>query len=1457
MAQKENHNPKESFNWIRREARGPTYVSYSELSDRLACSFEFGDNGRAASCNYGGELLNMSAIDEEQGIIFAHGNFESTYYASLARAQRHDGGKATFGLGIAASQDPLSMAASSNQKSQNYRLELGQMTERGCFNYRWPYNEYALLLHEEKDPGPKEIGTCARMSFVKDGILYQVMRLEKQCRPEANIYHYVPWGVKVALAIGGPIRFAAFNTEDSSAVCEGNASVEHDVRQYLRVSKDSTNQLEIRVSQLDGDRYDPLCLECPDSKGDDIAAEGPCYAYADLPDGRRPLTLVAEFRLQKADSQSLPWPETPTSAEIYDYLGVYPYSRMATGVMWETVFLKREQESNYFSELPEANLVGRCVEKILTVDLVPVAFKNKENLEFEETGPLTLVSNLFLRPSINLESFFWKLRFLVKTYRFLATFKQLCSKDTSPESSSNEASDGMDEAHLHIIAPNVPKIESHHYEAKSAWNRTEVIENTISWQMDRLKESIERSVAYLARSFIQPGTQTNLSPLTSTMSQSNYYYVMMTLWYVVKRCDPFEFAWKWVEMDGMKSWPSDDCLLAHCLPPDYLLPKEKEKEKVAFLKWYHYASVWNLCVRKKRTLLPKAWKMKNLDMKVNLLERDARRAAASKLSACQPYSAEDEILDRLGFLAEPLNAEFWKRRAGSVASLTVKRILDRDFTRYLHPGRHSDGEPGRTCGPWEVYALCHHSRLLVENYQYGKDDTRTRKRKAEDAEIYRRELFIFLSGEACLIPCWERTNMASFQSEATSVLASTLLGICQKDLLWNRPIDESSEPAHKQVDTNSTYRQLNTDSSHSNHKKQDIELDTHNRPAIETLLVRLEGLQKVKTTAPPAIEWMRYKPPRQYHHSNFFNSLDDTPELFDHSRKGSSRIVKRFLSSSLNIHGRDIDEKPLSELNEEGISIMLKRHKLTVIDLKASDPEPCSDHIWQGYTSETSTVTDDKSGNLDMTKKLSDSLVDQEVQHRTIILPTSSNGIFGDFRLLALFSCVIHVDSMDCFINHQSRFPDFSCQKGNTWVTRITLRSWSKSEITPEDYRERTNRPGTSKSTATLPGSVRSIEHPIDEEDVRILLPLNLRDSLKFINEDAFAKEEQSPGIVNLTVSSIVLSTNGFGDFSQCTIISELLDQDDVKKRCKNIWEQFIHQPQTARCLTFLAILGLLCQKMADDYRRAMKYFIQTTRIDVSKREAYWFRMLIVTKRDSIFDGKSLLQVSDPLSQLQLGLWSLESMFKLHNSLESSMRCIEEASVELRSQIHYGPGRRSECLERICQESLELFDRNLDKLVVLNAELNQKIELNNRYKDSLSTILSLEDSRNSIRQNSTIQKLTYLTIGYLPIGLITAIFAIPSDQNVLIPRMGLGGYVASVIILLVITFVVAMYMGQLLRGFGKLTAFNSSSSGAGGVPPPNSGNASSGDSGRYSSRPSTLSSRSRRTIIDVEQGKGE
>lgn len=82
------------------------------------------------------------------------------------------------------------------------------------------------------------------------------------------------------------------------------------------------------------------------------------------------------------------------------------------------------------------------------------------------------------------------------------------------------------------------------------------------------------------------------------------------------------------------------------------------------------------------------------------------------------------------------------------------------------------------------------------------------------------------------------------------------------------------------------------------------------------------------------------------------------------------------------------------------------------------------------------------------------------------------------------------------------------------------------------------------------------------------------------------------------------------------------------------------------------------------------------------------------------------------------------------------------------------------------------FDSNLVKLTTVKANLESTIALHSRYKDAvsylhpvnvlldrmlmcdvkLSAVLALRDSRASLSQNSTIEKLTYLTIGYLPMA---------------------------------------------------------------------------------------------------------
>ncbi|KAI2472956.1 hypothetical protein F4781DRAFT_382422, partial [Annulohypoxylon bovei var. microspora] len=492
---------------------------------------------------------------------------------------------------------------------------------------------------------------------------------------------------------------------------------------------------------------------------------------------------------------------------------------------------------------------------------------------------------------------------------------------------------------------------------------------------------------------------------------------------------------------------------------------------------------------------------------------------------------------------------------------------------------------------------------------------------------------------------------------------------------------------------------------------------------------------------------------------------------------------------------------------------MLRHRRVSIIDFKASAPEHRNTKSWQGYRYEPSVLDHERSNNdpsnettlKGAKKRLSDSLVDQEVQHRTIILsaPSSMNTHIN----LKLFWRAFHIDSRDCFMNHDTKFPDFSCQTGNTWITRITLRSWARGprDYNPYDPHHFSTAQRALDSTSST-GFWNSVIHQEKwkDEDAPIEIPDSLKESLRFINEKAFKLEDANPSCVKLKVSSIVLSTNDFGDFSQCTVISELLKGKSRKlgQQCKSLWEGFIHQPQTARCLVFLNILGLLCQQMAVDYRNSMDYFIQ-------------FIHAFEIEKSFTFDENNLLKGTHGLMQLKLGLWSLESLFKLHNSLVTSMKCIEEASTELRVQISYGPGKRGEMLEKICQHSLGDFERKLNKLIVLNDELDQKIRLNSRYKDSLSTVLSLEDSRNSIRQNGTIQKLTYLTIGYLPMGLISAIFAIPSEQNVIIPSMGLVGFVVSIVGLFIITFTVAILIEPILRNLGKLTTIRPPSNGGG------------------------------------------
>jgi hypothetical protein len=63
--------------------------------------------------------------------------------------------------------------------------------------------------------------------------------------------------------------------------------------------------------------------------------------------------------------------------------------------MWETAFLERERKTDSPSELAEVRLLGRCLEKILQVDLVP---------EPNIPAGTALVSNIFSWANVDLKA---------------------------------------------------------------------------------------------------------------------------------------------------------------------------------------------------------------------------------------------------------------------------------------------------------------------------------------------------------------------------------------------------------------------------------------------------------------------------------------------------------------------------------------------------------------------------------------------------------------------------------------------------------------------------------------------------------------------------------------------------------------------------------------------------------------------------------------------------------------------------------------------------------------------------------------------------------------------------------------------------------------------------------------------------------------------------------------------
>jgi hypothetical protein len=522
----------------------------------------------------------------------------------------------------------------------------------------------------------------------------------------------------------------------------------------------------------------------------------------------------------------------------------------------------------------------------------------------------------------------WKTRFLVKAENFLSSIIETANGSLQHQNDKLQHQEGksQDQGGKSRDLSQVNRFQDHNKGDKTMpdsdtggklYQGTEAYIITAKATVHRIRHAIDRIMAYILKGILR-SRSTPLVIRPENTPGPNYYYVMVTIWYIVKHYPDLEAKWHWKNWYGGEK---DRGILGDSLDfrrhnPSPWSNHAVTKVKYSMLKWLHYESVLSL----QGSAIPPVWNAE--EDKVKRLRYAARTELVKRISLAQPYRADDEIADRLAFLAE----ELWPDldNAKKVADRITRRIQDREFTQTLNLCSTSAKE-GSDDGPWEVHALCHHSRLVVAHRKMCATDGGS----GDEVERFRRKFCQFLTSEASLMPCWERNSLSArrgfLRSESTAVLASTLVNIFQKDLEYIRYRDDSrsasrspstsdaGEETHENGSLTANTQSQVLDGKASGQSQGDPSVYhicpmRHLTPSgepgsAETLLTRqLETLEQLTSTRglERQIDYLKFRPPQIYHPEEFFKSFEDTPDLYTASaidRQTVPAVISKELST--------------------------------------------------------------------------------------------------------------------------------------------------------------------------------------------------------------------------------------------------------------------------------------------------------------------------------------------------------------------------------------------------------------------------------------------------------------------------------------------------------------------------------------------------------------------------------
>lgn len=184
--------------------------------------------------------------------------------------------------------------------------------------------------------------------------------------------------------------------------------------------------------------------------------------------------------------------------------------------------------------------------------------------------------------------------------------------------------------------------------------------------------------------------------------------------------------------------------------------------------------------------------------------------------------------------------------------------------------------------------------------------------------------------------------------------------------------------------------------------------------------------------------------------------------------------------------------------------------------------------------------------------------------------------------LVKAFIYMWHPPSIDTFDDHFRGSSRFSDAKADSWITSITLSFWC---LRQEKHTNAYSIFDEGRDNAPFP-----------PEKVALVKKVKSHwwQKQKSKNFNAQEIEEGS--------CSLIISSDNSGDWMACTVISSVLPEFMMAgciREMTQVLAEFLHQPQTARCLTFLIFLGAMCDSLSKEYETILEELTKAIKLGV------------------------------------------------------------------------------------------------------------------------------------------------------------------------------------------------------------------------------------------------------------------